>query len=226
MKFSKDQQDLKGIIVRHKLHEPREKLDHGDYLYIASIDPAVKNYCVRIEKRPKVVNGKGIETIKFFRLSLEKIPGYEHEGENSSLYYILDKLLDELYPQLYICDIIIIEKQLPFKPVNIKVEQHTISYVLHYLKNSPYNPEMIEMDAKTKAKIIGYKGGLNDKAFKKWCSAKAIEILENRNDQLCLSIINKEKPKIDDLCDTICQIESLMRMRKFPTSEEIYSGIE
>jgi len=132
---------------------------------------------------------------------------------------VLDKY-QEIWDQ---CSVFIIEKQMQFgkqiNPMAMKLGQHCYSYFA--FKYGRFK-EIIEFPAYHKTQILGAakiqnakktKSGKNSyKAIdkptrKKWCIAKAIEILEKRDDQVSLDQIKKSKKK-DDLCDVICQLQA------------------
>ena len=225
-KPAKSESDRKGIYTIHHMHDMSydRKVYHDGYLIVASIDPAVKNYSLRIERRPNIGYKTPIEPLVYFRLSLDEDEFYMHDNKESTLYITLNKLLDSLLYQFLDCDMIIIEKQLPFKPVTMKIEQHTIAYFMNHLKDTPYMPLLIEMDAKTKGKMIGSPSGMSEKAFKTWCTKKAIEILNKRNDQLSLDVMKQNGKKLDDLSDTVCQIEAMFKIFNLPLTDDIYGN--
>jgi hypothetical protein len=120
------------------------------------------------------------------------------------------------------CSHFIIEKQMQFgrqtNPMAMKLGQHCYSYFAirygrfkeiiefpAYHKTQVLGAEKIA-GRKTKAGKISYKA-IDKPARKKWCIARAKEILIQRGDEDGLSLILKSKKK-DDLCDVICQLQA------------------
>jgi hypothetical protein len=120
------------------------------------------------------------------------------------------------------CACFIIEKQMQFgrqtNPMAMKLGQHCYSYFAirygrfkeivefpAYHKTQMLGAEKIA-GRRTKTGKISYKA-IDKPARKKWCIAKAKEILTQRGDESGLAQILKSKKK-DDLCDVICQLQS------------------
>jgi hypothetical protein len=176
-----------------------------EYFQVVSIDPARKNYAMRIERRYK--NG-WITPIVFDKVSIESI---EKEGENiiNDTYKVLTKFLDK-YKEFYDgCHYIIVERQLPKNYKAVRISQHTISYFLLYLSNKPLLPSIIEIDSQLKGKMLGAPKGMKENYLKTWSVEKAKELLTMREDNYSLDILKVFKRKQDDLSDTVCQIEAL-----------------
>ena len=125
------------------------------------------------------------------------------------------------------CSVFIIEKQMQFgkqtNPMAMKLGQHCYSYFAFkygrfkdiiefpaYHKTQVLGARKIE-GKKTKTGRISYKA-IDKPARKKWCIAKACEIMTAREDNDSLNQIKKSKKK-DDLCDVICQLQSWKLLR-------------
>lgn len=218
----------KGNYIDHMIHDPNlihNKLHHVGYNVIASIDPGVKNYAIRIERRPYSINEyhKTIDPLFYHRFSLADDPIYIEEPKQSSLYYILHRFLDSIRLLLLDCDMIIIEKQLAHgRQKSMTIEHHTIAYMMCHLRNTCYFPRLIEMDASTKYKELGRPTGMNEKALKKWGVGKAREILEKREDAYSINILDKNKKKLDDYSDVVCQIEAMFTILSLPLTDDLY----
>jgi len=177
-----------------------------DHYQLISIDPAKKNYAFRIEKRYH--SGK-ITTIAFDKTQIEEIID---DGKITicNTYKVLSNFLDKFEMFYKHCHFIIIERQLPQNYKATRIAQHTLSYFMLKLTNSPLLPSFIEINPKLKGKILGAPKNINDKQLKYWAIEKGTAILHARNDTFALQILNKFKNKQDDLCDTICQAEAFI----------------
>jgi hypothetical protein len=120
------------------------------------------------------------------------------------------------------CSTFIIEKQMQFgktiNPMAMKLGQHCYSYfAIRYgrFKNVVEFPAYHKTQVLGAAKIAGRKTktgktsykAIDKPARKKWCIAKALEIMEARGDSVSVELIRKSKKK-DDLCDVICQLQA------------------
>ena len=172
---------------------------------IVSIDPAQKNYALRIERR---YNNGWITPIVFDKVAVASVI----EDKNVTIcntYEVLTEFLDR-YQEFYKdCHFVVIERQLPQNYKATRIAQHSISYFSLRLHNMPLLPSIVEIDAKIKGKILGAPKGINDKQLKTWAVQKARELLIMREDQFSLQVLNNFRNKQDDLCDTVCQLEAL-----------------
>jgi hypothetical protein len=170
-----------------------------------SIDPARKNYALRIERR---YHNGWITPVVFNKVSIETI---QEDGPVtiSNTYQTLTSFLDtyqEFYDQ---CHFIVIERQLPQNYKATRIAQHTISYFSIHLKDKPLYPAIIEIDPKLKGKVLGAPRTLTAQQLKPWAVEVARNILDLRMDTYSLEVLNHFKKKQDDLSDTICQVEAL-----------------
>ncbi len=183
---------------------PSERKWNDEYYQIVSIDPAKKNYALRIERRYK--NG-WITPIVFDKTAIECI---EVCGDTiiCNTYEVLTAFLNKYKDKYYECHYIIVERQLPQNYKATRIAQHTISYFSILLKNSPLMPSIIEIDPKLKGRVLGAPKGINDNQLKRWAIEKARELLTIRRDEFSLKVLDHFKKKQDDLADTVCQIEA------------------
>ena len=163
---------------------------------IISIDPANKNFAIRVEERLTYPT-----TLLFKRLSLSD------NNDLTSVYQTLTYFLDQYLELFLTCHLVIVERQLPTNYRAVRISQHVISYFMLRLKDQPLLPIIIEINPKLKSKQLLAPSSLNDRGIKKWAIEKAIELLTSRSDIVGLNIINKERKK-DDLADTVVQIEA------------------
>lgn len=189
----------------HDISRNHRKWDQG-YIQIISIDPARKNYAMRIERR--YYDGR-ILPVVFDKTSIESSI---EEGKSTicDTYQNLTKFLDK-YKHFYSdCHFVIIERQLPQNYKATRIAQHSITYFSLLLHDKPLLPSIIEVDPKLKGKILGAPKGINDKQLKSWAIEKGRELLTKREDTFSFEVLSYFKNKQDDLCDTICQIEALI----------------
>lgn len=173
------------------------------YLEFVSIDPARKNYALRIERRYK--NG-WICPIVFDKVSIQDEISM-NDTTISRTYQNLTTFLDK-YRQFYDeCHFIVFERQLPQNYKASRVAQHTLTYFTLLLHNKPLLPTIIEIDAKVKGRILGWQKGTD---LKQWAVEYARKLLTQRKDDYSLQVMNGIPKKQDDLADTVCQIEALM----------------
>jgi hypothetical protein len=177
-----------------------------DYLQFVSIDPARKNYALRIERR---YHNGSIIPIVFDKIA---IASNKQEGNIMicETYQNLTNFLNKYRAFYEECHFIVIERQLPQNYQATRISQHSISYFSLLLADRPLLPAIIEVDPKLKGKMLGAPKGINDKQLKTWAVETARKLLVLRNDSYSLGVLNHFGSKQDDLSDTICQIEALI----------------
>ena len=171
------------------------------YITIASIDPAVKNFAVRIEQRFtwKAAEYSASDEPVILPILFDKTnvgEGYAH----------LTDLLETITPSLMTCDYILVERQMPDNYQMVRVSQHCISYCITALRKSEHYPLIIEIDPKLKGKMLGAPP-VTYHELKKWGVRKALEICQERNDKASYDKLVATK-KADDLADSLLQIEA------------------
>lgn len=185
------------------------------YYQVISIDPARKNYALRIERR---YHNGWITPLVFNKISIESIEKKEDVNIYNT-YQVLTGFLDKYLEFYDDCHFIIVERQLPQNYRATRIAQHTISYFSIKLQDKPLLPSIIEVDPKLKGKTLGAPKGLNENQLKVWATQKARELLTMRLDKFSLQVLDHFKKKQDDLSDTVCQIEALFICWGFsPTS--------
>lgn len=207
LKISKSESpDKTPYTVYYPHDKPNEQRnwDQG-YYQVVSIDPARKNYAMRIERRYH--DGK-IIPIVFDKVAIESFEVKE-KITICNTYQMLTAFLDKYLQFYYDCHFFIIERQLPKNYKATRIAQHTISYFSVKLQNAHLLPSIIEICPKLKGKVLGAPGGINDKQLKTWAVEKARELLAMRQDKSSVDVMNHFHNKQDDLADTICQIEAL-----------------
>lgn len=190
----------KNKYFEYNIHTSNSDVPDRDYTQIISIDPAKKNFTIRIEKRYSTC----VVTHYFKRLDLSV------DGYIESSFDVLTNILNEIRDDILDSDLIFIEKQLPNNYLAVRIAQHALSYFLIVLKNNERRTRVFEVNSKTKNLVINPPKGTKAKEIKKLSVVKAKEILDKRQDEVALDILVKNKRKQDDLCDTICQIEAML----------------
>lgn len=172
---------------------------------VVSIDPARKNYALRIERR---YHNGWIVPIVFDKVSIES----DQQCDDINIcntYDILTNFLSK-YDKFYgECHFIIIERQLPQNYKTTRIAQHSLSYFFIRLHDAPLLPSIIEVNPQLKGKMLGAPRGLTDKQLKTWAVEKARDLLTLRQDNFSLDVMSHFRNKQDDLADTVCQIEAL-----------------
>lgn len=202
-KVSKGQKLDGNSFVYHNPHsigfEMRE--NKLNYIQLVSIDPARDNFAIRIERRyPKE---RVVQTVVQYKTKFSQ----SESGNNTDFKEITDFL--DLYAAYWIDTLyVVIEKQPPLKLYNIVQAQHVKSYFMIRMKNMPLLPLIIDQDPKIKGKYLDAPAYIGDRGIKKWSVKMAYQLLETRQDTFCLDVLNRCPTKLDDLTDTICQLEA------------------
>lgn len=178
---------------------PRENIT------IAAFDPGVVNTGLRIEDRKIEEDGSTkVDTIEQQLIISDK------KGDCQHFYVKMRNKIYELKEKLKKCDYILIESQMPNNPQAIRMCQHIISTLLSFLADS--NTLVIEILPTVKSRAFGLKG-VRGKDLKKWAVEKAIDILQERNDDTGLKLLQSSKKK-DDQSDVVLYCESWSRFLK------------
>jgi len=207
LKINKTESPDKTPYTVYYPHSKKIEERRWDYKYyqVVSIDPARKNYALRIERR---YDNGWIIPIVFDKVSIEEI---KQEGNTTicNTYEVLTTFLNK-YEEFYNdCHFIIIERQLPQNYKATRIAQHSISYFSIKLHDNVLLPSIVEVDPKLKGKILGAPKNITDKQLKTWAVEKARELLTMRRDDFSLQVLNHFRNKQDDLSDTVCQIEAV-----------------
>jgi hypothetical protein len=169
--------------------------------YIFSIDPGKENFACRLEKRS--YDGY-IEGVIFVKIALS-------ENALTDITFFLDNN-DQLLSKT---NIMIVERQMPINYRMVRISQHCETY---FLTKYP-NVTIFEISPKLKAE-------------KKLTYTTSLEILERGKDlksKELLESMKKQKMKIDDLCDTVCQIhatiEELKNIKSVPRGPSCFKKV-
>lgn len=191
--------------------EASKKAIQRNYVKIVSIDPATKTFAIRIEIRGIKPNSNDIimEPVYYKIWNVGDVPSTDPNVPNS-VYANLTREFNGIKEQLLDVNIILIERQPPINYKSARIMQHAISYFTFLLMDSPYYPTIYDVDPRLKGKILGAPKGISYNELKKWSVMEAKKLLEHCKDTWSLSVVNSHT-KNDDLCDTVCQIEAIMR---------------
>lgn len=189
-----------------------------DYLQFVSIDPGVETFSLRVERR---YDDGVIHTYAMDRVAIMDKPGESKEpGDPNETFNNLSNLLEKYLELFQASHIFLIEKQLPENYWPLRVSQHAMSWLLIKLKDNPLLPDIIELDSKLKGRMLGAPKNVNSKGLKQWAKEEAMRLLELREDDNCIELLEKYRAydksrkrvaKLDDLCDTIVQIEAFCK---------------
>lgn len=211
-KPSKAEQPDKLPYIFHHPHSNTERKWDQSYYQIISIDPAEKNFAIRIEQRHH--SGK-IRALAFDKWRLPTT-GEGDDPNTCPTYTTATRLLDQFLDLLSSTHFIIIERQLPHNYKAVRLSQHVLTYFLLRAANQPLLPYIIELDSKVKGRELGAPKGLSDSGLKTWSVKKATELLQTRRDEESLRVMAKFQQKRDDLADTVCQIEAVFKIMGLP----------
>lgn len=182
----------------------------SDCCVVTSIDPAPKNFALRIEKRyaSGQVETVYMDTVDFCR-NVKNV-----KVEPRMLNRIVDHL-DSLEPWIQESNIIAVERQMSKNYISSRIYQHIITYFMLKIKTYPSTCFLIDISAKLKSKVLQAPSGLSYYGLKKWSIEKSLELLEQRGDEWSVNKIKAHRDKVatkaDDLADTVIQIEAWFR---------------
>ena len=211
-----------------------------NYYQVVSIDPSIKNFGFRVERRHIVHHSGSISSGPIVPLSFQRIafgPPPVKKKRNAegklvpiepepdpngpvTLYSEVTDYLDQHMDAFLETHFFIIERQLPHNYRAVRIAQHVISYLLDRLKSAPLMPIILEIDSKLKSRQLGCPRGLNERQNKLWLISKALDLCRTRGDTASFNLITREKKK-DDLADTICQIEATFILLHLPATVAI-----
>lgn len=178
-----------------------------------SIDPAIKNLAIRIEKRYRTGH---VETVYMSKTDLSQYGDVsETKGTTKidpQILYVITAILNGLLPMMQDTRIVAIERQMAINYKSTRIFQHVLTYLTIMVTTFRHPCIIIDISPKLKGKILGAPKKLTQTELKTWGIEKALQILEWRNDQPTIQFIKhhrgRTKTKADDLADTIIQIEA------------------
>lgn len=214
-----------------------DRVWNQNYYQVVSIDPSIRNFGFRIERRyiiqhNGILSSGPIVPLSFLRVAFGPPPIKRKRNAEGKLvpieadpnlnapvtiYSEVTDFLDQHMTAFLETHFFIIERQLPHNYRAVRISQHVISYLLDRLRSAPLMPVIMEIDSKLKSRQLGCPRGLNERQNKLWLIAKALDLCRIRGDTASLNLITREKKK-DDLSDTICQIEAIFILLQLPAT--------
>lgn len=180
---------------------------------VVSIDPAIKNFALRIEKRYRT---SFVETVYMVKVDFSQ---YGDVSESTGTTTIDPRIIAaatslfmQCLPLFQDTRIVMIERQMAVNYKATRMFQHILTFFLMVVSTFKYPCIIMDISPKLKGRVLGAPKGINHAQMKVWGIEKALEILAWRNDQVAIQIIKqhrgKSKTKADDLADTIIQAEA------------------
>jgi hypothetical protein len=193
-------------------------------LRICSIDMGRVNFGMQIETR-RIVRGE-LEVTRELIIKRELKPAPTHGI--SYFYKQFTDLIYEYQDLMFDCRLILIEKQMAVvgagKGGNVKTYrdmQHLITLFQFFPFNNPCH--IVELSPRVKTKYLRCPDSIKGKQIKKWCVDKAEEIIDLIGDSKGLELIEElrsEKDKLDEIGDTICQVEAFIQLVAIDTKDD------
>lgn len=228
----KSQEADKSAATFHYFHSNSEdgRVWNQNYRQYVCIDPAHKNFALRIERR--YFDGR-ILPVAFGKYDIygeivsdpKKKATKNIKELTSTTFSKLNSRLDthlKHYDQVHF---VLVERQLPKNHKMVKVMQHVIAYFSVVMKNMPLLPWIVEIDPKLKNRIFNF-GKCDYNECKKKSIALALELLGMRQDQTSIDIMNFWKSKKDDLADVVVMIEAFCIWMGFERTKKIESDMD
>ena len=198
--------------TNYSLHKERTAWKDS-YVQFVSVDPAIKHYAFRIERRHK--DGR-IETVVFWKRDF---------SESSNRYADLIRVLDMHVTEYAKTHVFIVEKQMRENYQSVRIAQQTLVYFSMVTRNSLLRPDVIEINNGLKYTCNDAPTGRTESYKKKWSVEKVQEILVERKDDFGLRVLREHvartKDKGDDLADTILQINAYCQLNNIVFSPEV-----
>lgn len=170
-----------------------------DGYQVVSIDPGIKNFAMRVEKRYR--DGR-VETLYMAKTTFAGKGGITPEVLHQSL-----ELLKTHMALLEQSHVVVIERQMGINHRVSHLFQHLLTFFLVHAPLFRHPCVVMSVSPKLKGQALGAPKGLKYKELKSWSVAKARELLTARGDRHGLDLL--KKGKVDDLADTIVQAEAL-----------------
>jgi hypothetical protein len=198
--------------------EDRTKIWTQGYYQVVSIDPAWKNFAIRISRRYS--DGKIDPPLLFAKYDFTLADKARDDTKDCVFLGYGASLVQfqQWLPLLRESHIIMIERQIPENYKATRMMQHALSFFMTHLRDMPLMPMIMEVDPQLKGKMLGAPKGCRGTDLKNWAVEKALEILTVRDDQVSLAILAKNKRKMDDLSDTVVQEEAWFLYNGLPTT--------
>ena len=220
IKVPKTQAPDKNALTLHYPHQLKleERIWTENYRQYISIDPAIRNLAIRVEKRYDDGQIVCLFSDKYDPLESVNVNIENKEVLSNLLFVNITNILNKLKPYFEETHYVIIERQMVQNYKATRVMQHLISYFMIHLQDKYFLASIYEIDSKLKGKMLECEKGIRENELKKWAVQKALELAEKRKDEYTIKLINKTRKK-DDLADVLCQIEAFCIYMGFPKTE-------
>lgn len=197
-----------------------EKLCEQPYITVISIDIGTKNFAFRMERRWRHPESKsfvvGLETLSF---DLASFPQRFDEKKRSMLFktitdFLMEPVRRQHYPDVHI---LIVERQIEIAPVNIKIQQHIMSYM------SAAYPHITIIDLNSKIRGAALKGPIGREDLKAWSVEMAYHYMRYHHRTESVIFLDGMSSKNDDISDAIVQIEAFCKLVNLPCTNLYYN---
>jgi hypothetical protein len=209
-KIGKEPMKFFSVFNPHQSDAPLyPKESEGKWIQVGSIDPAIYNFGLRVERWHD--DGR-IETIIFSHTNFTQHDGFKvQEVGKENFYYANSVRILRAMCKNYLedCQFICIESQLSFNYDMTRMMSHIIGVLSTCLSEKGNLPILIEMDPKLKTRLLGAPPMKKKDDVKKWAIVKAFEFFEEEDDQESLEFMREMQKckKADDVADVKCQLK-------------------
>lgn len=197
-------QDDKFIVFNP--HSEKPCVPHKDgSIGICSIDPGVRNFCIRVGCYSTITKKTTTCLLKNYDLCEPKYnnPELNHIGANTYYYGALVEIIKENIDIITSCQYVAVESQLKVNYDLIRMGQHILSTLMVLTIDKGNRPLIIEIDARAKTQMLNAPPKMDKPARKKWAQEVGSHFLE-LDGELDWAKFVKEVKKGDDYGDVIC----------------------
>lgn len=178
-----------------------------------SIDPGIKNFAIRIEKRYRNLY---VETVHMSKYDFSSYGDVSESTGTTKIDPVIITaatcILNDLLPIMQDSRIIGIERQMAINYKSSRIFQHVMTYFMMVVTTFKYPCVIMDISPKLKGKILGAPKGLKYNELKYWSIQMGIQYSTWRNDQVALEVIKgyqkKGKLAAADITDTLIQMEA------------------
>ena len=194
------------LVIQDEKVPPKPRLRVVETTIHASIDIGSVNFCICIQRRtPRDGKTDRVRIVLWEKWNLA-------QGSKCVTIAVLDRLtkqLDAILPLLQETSFFHIEKQRSLNHNAVRMEQHTLSYLLLKFPEKPRS-HFFSIPSSMKYTANNCPKGLTKYKKKRWSPVKAMELLEERGDYEGIAILEEgiRIKKADDFADAYIQIEA------------------
>src|SRR3990172_11018807 len=155
-----------------------------------SIDPGIKNFAIRIERR--LPDGRVIK-IHFDKVDFmpDQVEGDRAESAkiNPEAIMAMTNYFLSLIPIMIESRLVVLERQIAKYPKTLRVFQHWLTLFLTHVHLFTYPCIITDVSAKLKTDLLGAPKRMNQNETKQWDIEKALELLALRQEEDSIQII-------------------------------------